>query len=135
MMNSKTFRAAALDACMKLHGEAFNEEVFKSALGKCKRHMRSKYGALDYEEEYAEGGVDNVVFFYEESAKGTKRTWNGANGAKPVVGIVPTPKPAAAKPAAVVEARPIVTALDALAVLADDNATPEAIEAALATLA
>ena len=89
MMNSKNFRAAALDACRKLHGEAFNAEVFKSALEKCKRHMKNKYGSLDYEEEDAESGVHNVVYFYAESAKGTKQTWNGAKAAKPVVSIVP----------------------------------------------
>lgn len=83
-MNSKTFRAAAIDACMKRHGEAFNEEVFKSALEKAKRHMKNKYGSLDYEAEYAESGVDSVVFFYRESAKGVQQTWNGAKAAKPV---------------------------------------------------
>ena len=131
MMNSKTFRSLALAACVNSYGEQFNEEVFTSAFEKLKRHMKNKYGSLDWQEEHDEGGVGNLLFFYAESAKGVQQTWNGAKAAKPVVSIVPVaPAPATAKPA-----RTVTSVEDAIDVLADATATEAEIEAALALLA
>jgi hypothetical protein len=77
-------RLNAHNFCIEAFGESFNEDVFTSAFEKLKRHVRNKYGSLDWENEYAETGVEGIRYFYQESAEGRAQTWNGAKAARAV---------------------------------------------------
>jgi hypothetical protein len=77
-------RALARARCMEVHGEAFNEDIFTSAFEKLKRHVRNKFGSVNWEAEHAENDADGVLYFYKESAEGKAQTWNGAKAAQAV---------------------------------------------------
>ena len=50
--------------------------AFRSATQKLARHMRHKFGHVDWAAEFSEAGTANLVYFYEESLTQTKHTFN-----------------------------------------------------------
>ena len=72
-----TPRALCRIHCQIFAGDSFSENVCASALEKFARHIRNKYGSLDWTEEVAENGdLKGVLHFYEETRDGVTDTFN-----------------------------------------------------------
>lgn len=74
-MNSKEFTAQAKQIIESNYG--LDQKVFATAMAKFKRHIRNKYGSLDYQLEVDENGdAGGICHFYRESRDGVKNTFN-----------------------------------------------------------
>ena len=63
--------------CMSHAGDKFSETTFASAYGKFGRHVRNKYGRMNWKEEVAENGdLSGVLHFYIETDEGVVATFN-----------------------------------------------------------
>lgn len=71
-MKLKEFRTgahAAVQEVVGLRGGQVDPIAFDKAIAKAQRHMKAKYGSVDYQCEVDEGGYGNVVCFYDETVQ------------------------------------------------------------------